>query len=451
MSRAAVARASGPLTAPFREHLASLDVAPARLLVAVSGGPDSVALLDLLASSAGALGLELVVGHVDHGVHPDSASVGVAVRELAAEYGLAFLERRLALGAGATETEARAGRYRALEAMRRRARADFIATAHHADDQAETVLMRVLGGSGPGGLAAMPSRRGRLLRPLLPFRRDDVARHLQSIGRSGWADPANGDRRHLRSWVRADVLPLIRERVPDVEARLGRVAEQAALHRGAWDALLDVLPGLDYRVESDGGSVAAKQLQVHGDKLFICIVIAVGRRCGITLGPRRAARLAQLVESGRSGGSVPLGAGWMAELAFGRLRFTGPTDRARAPDLVLAGDRGGAVWSGWRFEWSPAEVPERQERIGCAAWVAAGGSRLVVRAWRAGDRIRPLGGRMRPLARCFQEARIPRSRRARWPVLESEGSLVWVPGVCRSDRLVPPGGTEALCVHAELA
>ncbi len=77
---------------------------------------------------------------------------------------------------------------------------------------------------------------------------------------------------------------------------------------------------------------------------------------------------------------------------------------------------------------------------------------LALRAWREGERIRPLRGRgRRLLVRCFQDARIPRSRRAGWPVLESAGSPVWVPGVCRSDLLLPPPGAEALRVDAELA
>ncbi len=451
MSPSAVARPAGPLAVPFQQHLASLEVAPARLLIAVSGGPDSIALLDLLAGCAGALDLDLTVGHVDHGIHPDSASVAEAVRGIAGEYGLPFLGRRLALGLDAAETAARTGRYRALEAMRRRAAADFIVTAHHADDQAETVLMRVLRGSGPAGLAAMSSRRGRVLRPLLPFRRDDLARHLQSIGRSGWADPANADPRHLRAWIRTEVLPALRGRLPDVEARLRRLAEQAAVHRGGWDALLDALPGLGYRTEADGASVASKALDIDDSNLFICIVVAVATRCGISLGPKRAARIARLVESGRSGSWVPLGDGCIAELSFGRLRITRPVERPGGPDLVLAGDRGSEAWGAWRFVWSRARVPERQDRVAGTAWLDPAAGALVVRAWRAGERIRPLGGRSRPLVRCFQDARVARSRRPGWPVVESEGSIVWVPGVCRSDRLVPPAGAEALRVHAELA
>ena len=132
------------LAALFGEHLAALEVTSQRLLAAVSGGPDSVALLDLLVACRDALALDIVVAHVAHGIHPDSGAVAEQVRRLAQDYGLEFMQRSLALGPATSETAARAARHRALEAMRRRARADFIVTAHHADDQVETVLMRCL-------------------------------------------------------------------------------------------------------------------------------------------------------------------------------------------------------------------------------------------------------------------------------------------------------------------
>lgn len=449
MSPSAVVQRQPPLAVPFREHLAALGFAPAHLLVAVSGGPDSVALLDLLAGAREALGLELTVAHVDHGIHPDSAQVAEAVRALAAEYGLPFVAERLALGPGGSETAARTGRYRALEGMRRRAGADFIATAHHADDQAETVLMRVLRGSGPAGLAAMAPRRGRILRPLLPFRREELARHVRDIGKASWTDPANGDARHLRSWIRSGVLPELRRRLPDVEGRLVQVAEQAAVDRSGWDAVLSVLPGLDVRSERDGISVASKALEIEDGNLLICIVMAIARRCGVSLGPTRAARLARLVRSGESGAHVPLGGGWMAELSFGRLRVVRPEEQAGLRSLPLDGERGAAEWAGWRFSWAPAGAPERQERVGLTAWFEPGP--LLLRSWRAGDRMRPLKGHGRLVVRCFQDARIPHSQRAGWPVLESAGSVVWVPGVCRSDQLLPRPGAEALRVDAHLA
>src|SRR5215218_1683378 len=255
------------LIGDFRKELATLGLRPGRSLVAVSGGPDSVALLDLLVESRDAHGQELVVAHVDHGVHPESADVAEQVRSLAQRYGLPVQVGRLELGPAASETRAREARYEWLEELRARVGAQVIFTAHHADDQVETVLMRFLAGSGPAGLAGMRPVRGHLVRPLLSFHRADLLAYLKGANLAAWTDPANSDPRHLRSWVRTELLPVLRGRMPDVGRSILRTAHQSARDRAAWDALLDVLPGLDLRAESEAISVAASSLAGYDSKL----------------------------------------------------------------------------------------------------------------------------------------------------------------------------------------
>jgi tRNA(Ile)-lysidine synthase len=116
----------------------------------------------------------------------------------------------------------------------------------------------------------------------------------------------------------------------------------------------------------------------------------------------------------------------------------------------VRGDEGAGEWGRWRLRWLREPAPAGQERGSLTAWVAA--APLTVRGWRAGERIRPLGGTgRRLLVRCFQDARVPRSRRAGWPVLAGPDGVVWVPGVCRSDALLPVPGTEAVRIDAEYA
>jgi tRNA(Ile)-lysidine synthase len=436
----------------FRAHLGTLALPSRRLLLAVSGGPDSVALLDLLSGCRSELGLELSVAHVDHGIHPDSASIADGVRVLAAHYGVPFLFRSLALGPGTSETAARTARYGALQALRREAGAELVATGHHADDQVETVLMRVLGGSGPAGLAGMNAVEGRLVRPLLPFRREDLARHVQSLGLEAWEDPANRDPRHLRSWLRTDLLPRLRQRIPDVDARLARVAEQGRINREGWAVLLRTLPGLDLELEAEAEavSIAAPPLGLYDSKLALCLVMALGREAGVPLGPTRAQRVLSLVARGESGTSVPLGSGWIAEVVFGRLRFGPAAAEAPGETAHLGGESGTVAWGSWRFVWTRAPAPEVQPRNGRTAWFVP--ETLAIRGWRHGEKLRPLGARgHRLVVKCFQEARVPRSLRRSWPALEHAGLVVWLPGVCRSDLLVPAAGVEALRVDAELA
>jgi tRNA(Ile)-lysidine synthase len=438
------------LVETFRRHIVTLALPPGRALVAVSGGPDSVALLDLLHRSRDLHGLDLVVAHADHGIHPESSRVAEQVSRLAATYGLPIEIGRLALGRETGETAARACRYAWLEEVRARLGARIILTAHHADDQVETVLMRVLAGSGPAGLAGMASMNGPLVRPLLSIPRAELVRHLEESGLHWWLDPANSDQRHLRSWIRTELLPAVRRRLPAVDANLERVARQAARDRAAWDSVLDELPGLDLTSETDGISVAASSLGGYDSPLAQAVILAAARRAGCQLGPARIGRVLELLKGVSSGARVPLGGVWTAELAFGRLRIwreEGGTGRA---SWLLEGQHGEGVWGRWVFRWQPAIAPDQQSRAGMSAWFSF--DSLTVRAWAPGEKLKPLGAPGRRLiVRCFQDVRVPRSRRAAWPVLARNQEIVWIPGVCRSDALLPLKGTEALRVDAEYA
>jgi tRNA(Ile)-lysidine synthase len=372
------------------------------------------------------------------------------VCELASSLGLPCQVGELHLGGFAGETPARSARYIWLGRLREQTGASCIITAHHADDQAETVLMRALKGSGPAGLAGMAAISGVILRPLLPFRREDLARYVRERGLPVWLDPANQDPRHLRSWIRCDVLPLLRRRLPEIDANLLRLARQAALDRAAWEVALEVLPELDFRREPDAFSVAGPALAGYDSALAGAVIMAAARRAGFPIGLSRAQRVLQLTRAGVSGSEVPLARGWKAELSFGRLRLVRPISKPASIPWTLAGDRGEGQWGSWRIRWRREVVPEQPEPSALTAWFSGDG--LTVRGWAPGEKIRPLAraGRRR-VVRCFQEARVPLSQRADWPILARQEDVVWIPGVCRSNALLPAPGTEALRVDAEHA
>jgi tRNA(Ile)-lysidine synthase len=438
------------LVEEFRRHLSRLPVPPGRAVVAVSGGPDSIALLDLLLHTRDVHHLEFLVAHADHGISPESASVAARVRELASSLGLPCRIGELHLGGFAAETPARTARYLWLGRVREETGASCIITAHHADDQAETVLMRALKGSGPAGLAGMAALSGALIRPLLPFRREDLARYVRERGLPVWLDPANKDSRHLRSWIRCEVLPMLRRRLPEIDANLLRLSRQAALNREAWELALEALPGLDFRRETDAFSVAASVLADYDSTLAAALIMAAARRAGFPIGLSKAQKVLQLARTGASGSEVPLARGWKAELSFDRLRLVRPNRPSAKVPWTLAGESGEGQWGGWRIRWRREVVPEHPERSALTAWFTGDG--LTVRGWAPGEKIRPVArtGRRR-VVRCFQEARVPLSQRAEWPILARQEDVVWIPGVCRSDALLPAAGTEALRVDAEHA
>ena len=201
-----------------------------RVLVATSGGPDSMALLDVLAKLSARDGGFTIVAHgVDHGLRPAARAELDLVERACESMGVAFRRTRVRVDSSANvQARAREARHRALEAARRKARAQLIATAHHADDRAETVLMRVLRGAGPSGLAVLPPRDGRLIRPLIRARRSDILLHLERHGVLYASDPSNDDPRFLRTRIRQAVLPLLATLDPRVVEHLCALADDLA-------------------------------------------------------------------------------------------------------------------------------------------------------------------------------------------------------------------------------
>ena len=155
---------------------------------------------------------------MDHGILAESAAVAAQVEAIAGRYGVPVEVERAALGPRASETRARRARYTALRRVQQRVGGRYLVTAHQADDQIETVLYRLLKGSGIGGLAAMrPAGPDGLVRPLLPFRRAELADWLRArfpdpAHPPAFDDPSNADLTHDRSWLRVRVLPLLVER-----------------------------------------------------------------------------------------------------------------------------------------------------------------------------------------------------------------------------------------------
>jgi tRNA(Ile)-lysidine synthetase-like protein len=248
------------------------------MLAAVSGGPDSTALLSVLASFASDLGFTLHACHVDHGIRPvgEREADLASVRLLCAGLGVPLDVR--AVPDGLCEREAREGG-RSLEEVARRHRlallaeaadaagAGFIALGHTRDDHRETVLMRALQGAGARGLAGIALRRGRFVRPLLGASRAEVLEHLAERGLSARTDPSNADTRFLRNRVRRDVLPALRRAVPGWGTALSELARGMARVAGFLDEEASRLPwtrhGAGWRIDRTAFFAAHPALRAH--------------------------------------------------------------------------------------------------------------------------------------------------------------------------------------------
>ncbi len=215
-----------------REH--RMWCAGTRLLVACSGGVDSMALWALLDELGPSLGHTLVVGHVDHGLQ-SGAEAAAVVTDRGAVTGHAVLTRRLHLQPGADlQARARAARYGALREMADEAGAAAVVTAHHADDQAETLLMRACRGAGVGALGGIARvRLDGVVRPLLGVDRGAIVTAARLLGVSWWEDPSNRSGAYQRNRFRHEVLPILNSVAPNAATGLARTAENAAGHAEA--------------------------------------------------------------------------------------------------------------------------------------------------------------------------------------------------------------------------
>jgi tRNA(Ile)-lysidine synthase len=238
-----MARIPAPVAAVRRAVRRSLSVLPAGalVLVACSGGADSMALAAATAFVAPRLRLRAGLVTVDHGLQEGSADRAAAVADWARRTGFDPVEVAavdVSALPGGPEAAARTGRYAALTAAVERCRASAVLLGHTRDDQAETVLLALARGAGPRGLSGMPYRKGPLLRPLLDVSRADTSKACAVLGLAVWTDPHNSDPAYARSRVRAGALPaLIAALGPAVVDNLARTAGQVAADTAALDAL----------------------------------------------------------------------------------------------------------------------------------------------------------------------------------------------------------------------
>jgi tRNA(Ile)-lysidine synthase len=199
-----------------------------RVLVAVSGGPDSMALLHVMALLRSKLGIGLFAHGVDHGLRAEAAAELDVAAAMASELDVPFTRSRLKVEPGGNlQARARGARWEALRGAASRSGATAIATGHHADDRAETLLMRLLRGTGMRGLAVLPPRDGDRIRPLLRARRQDVLAHVARHGIPHADDPSNRDPRFLRSRVRHELMPALQRLSPRIVEHLCALADEA--------------------------------------------------------------------------------------------------------------------------------------------------------------------------------------------------------------------------------
>ncbi|HMO57300.1 MAG TPA: tRNA lysidine(34) synthetase TilS [Roseiflexaceae bacterium] len=452
------------------------------VIVAVSGGPDSLCLLDLLDRLRAESGMTLHVAHLDHQLRgQQSAAEAQFVIDEARRRGLpATLATADVAGyAAATRRNQYAAgrvlRYSFFAQLAQAINAQAVAVAHQADDQAETVLMHLIRGAGPAGLAAMsytaayahwcppqpgdaplrmhppltttgsPDHQPLLIRPLLDLPRSAIMHYCQTHNLTVQDDPSNADTRHTRARIRAELLPLLQQYNPQILAALGRSAAAIRDEHAFLTTHLDAIWPDVAQIRPDGIDLDTTALAA----LHPALQRAALRRAFTAL--RHDTMLEyQHIEAARRlfGAYVGARTAWpgklRVEIGYDGIMTIGEPLPVHAPQIPpeveqLTLHPGGVypLADGWAISVqvaTPGDMhnPSRwQTRIDATALDGA----LQVRRRRSGERLRPLGGRgERRLQDVLVDARVPRARRAAWPIIVCGEQIVWIAGVCLDRR-----------------
>jgi len=425
-----------------------------RVGVAVSGGPDSVLLLHFMRDLAAECGMTLAVVHFNHHLRgAESNADQDFVRKLADSLGIFFLGGEADVARVAAEKKrnleatGRALRYRFFFSLVDQGRLDRVVTAHTANDQAETVLLRLLRGAGTRGLSGIyPLLEGKVARPFLELTRAEIMREIEGRGLEYRLDATNLDTRLRRNKIRRELLPQLEKEfnpavIPLLKSQADRARdeeaflEQQARERGGPWRLRE---GGEEKisVRALGGFAPAIQRRVLRQMLQS---LRVGLRAVAFAQVEELLRFATGAQSGRS---LALPGGVLARKEFDWLILGAqpPADQGYGYPVEIPGEAAvPALGATFRFKIvGPQGVPKAYNRVESYAIDPQKlPQKLFLRSWRAGDRFWPRGSRKpRKLKELFGQRKIPRRLRKLWPVLECGEQIVWVRGF-------PPAGSVA--------
>ncbi len=434
-----------------REGLGSGDP----VVVAFSGGLDSSVLLHLIRFGRPDTGLRPVAAHFDHRMRAESGRDRVWCRGVAGAWAVEYRSSE-ASSPPRSEEEARRLRYSFLQSAKREVGARWILTAHHGDDQAETVLFRVLRGAGLQGLTGIAEEReDGVLRPLLRVGRRELEEYARWAGIRPLEDPTNRLSDRPRNVLRNEILPQVEKSVsPGARGALRTLAENARTEVEAgeewsrwWLSWQGVDPD-DSEVRLARAALLDLPLPARAQLLRFLLRIR-----GVS--PSRAGTTAMMefITTGRSGGSLDLQDGLSLAREFDSfvLRRVALGSSASAADSVtLEGDSGDASLTlrgrSFRARWRVGGDPGGEGRVARFRTPGAG-SPYLVRGWRAGDRIRLTGG-SKKLKKLFNQRRVPRYERGRIPLLAGTGGrILWAWGLDLASDGDPASTDTALWVR----
>lgn len=454
----------------IRRH--SLLRAGERVAVAVSGGADSVGLLRILLQLRDELGIVISIAHFHHGIRGADADADEAfvadlarIRDLEFHLGRGEAPSRSKHSSISLETAARELRRDFFKSLLQEQRVDCVSTAHTSDDQAETVLMKAMRGAGGRGLSGVfPEHRlaaGRIVRPLLEVRGQELREYLRAEKQEWREDASNADLSFARNRIRSRVLPMLREEVnPSVDRALTHMAEIARGEEEYWsEQITRLLPlvvtagepargGGHRQTGSQGIAIDIQKLHQQPLALQRRLLRAGAEKIGCSMNFEQVQAVLHLIrERNERGGEskiVELSDGWRVRLLFRELRFETAMKQKMSPDYELLLRIPGEVRLAALATTIRARIREDNEDTKNASYNPHSvripiDSELVVRNWRAGDRFRPARHNSeKRVKELLYPLHLSQEEKSLWPVVVVGDQIVWVRSIdspeLRTDR-----------------
>ncbi len=445
-----------------------------KLVVGVSGGADSLALLHVLKEIMGAK--RLVVAHLDHGWRTSSKADAAFVRQTAVSWGIPYHGKRLESSQKQSGLEAtgRAERYRFFADVARCEKATHIAVGHHQDDQVETILLHLLRGSGLKGLQGMhfesllaENEAVVVIRPLLHTSRSEIESYCQMHQLSPREDETNSDPQFLRNRLRHELLPDLRTYNAQIDGHLLQLAEitsedeslMFALAEEAWSQL---------NVEQGEGWLtlpldAWRTTPIALQRRLLRTAVSTLNPSVTDIGFRSIEEARLGVNNGRFGQTFHLPSGITLTIQANSLLCLKPDtdypydlpliDEEHLKSIQIPGTM--VLENDWVLEATIIEAPDFEvlfeNELIWDVYLPIVDELIMLRTRRAGDRIRPFGmnGRSRKLKKLMSENHIPRSLRDKWPIISIGEEIIWVPSVGRSNAFVVQGN-ESKLIHLRI-
>ncbi len=426
-----------------------------RVGVGVSGGADSVAVLRILLELRHELGVVLSVVHLNHTLRgAESDADEQFVRDLARVHELeCFAERRDVKAHAADrklsiETAARELRYEFFKKLLSGNSQDKVLTAHTLDDQAETVLLKVLRGTGTRGVAGIYPKvlvaNKAIVRPLLGTRRSDLEQYLAELTQKWREDSSNLELRHTRNRIRCEILPLLQKHVNgNVHNTLSEAAEIARVEEEFWTGETERQLQTVWTRSGNSGAFSCNELRQFDLALRRRLVRAAANSLGLTLEFGHVEEVLTLCDAG---GQAALPNGWTAQLHKSQIRFEGSGSRALDYEyqVILPGKvavpEAGVVVEGVPC---PSNHPDQRYNPDDLLDLRFARNGLVIRNWRAGDRFwRSHSKEAKKVKELLQDRHVTGEEKKRWPVIANGGKVVWLRGfgVSREFQASDPGG-----------